>query len=97
MKTVAIEEMAPYMNETPICEQTFIDCGFERIDVPPEESGDDEFHYYIYTFGATYDPSLISEMDFTGVQLLNEEYKTWYTEGELQLLFMLFLKKEENK
>ena len=39
MKTVAIEEIAPYMNETPICEQTFIDCGFERIDVPVEESG----------------------------------------------------------
>ena len=92
MKTVELEEIAPYMNETPICEQTFIDCGFERIDVPEEESGGDKFHYYTYDFGATYEPSLISEMDFTGVQLFNEEYKTWHTEGELQLLFMLFLK-----
>ena len=97
MKTVELEEIAPYMNETPICEQTFIDCGFTRVDVPPEESGDDEFHYYIYDFGTTYDPSLISEMDFTGVQLFSEEYKTWRTEGELQLLFMLFLKEEEMK
>jgi hypothetical protein len=96
MKTVAIEEIAPYMNETPICEQTFIDCGFERVDVSAEESGDDmPTHYYTYDFGTTYEPSLISEMDFTGVQLFNEEYKTWYTEGELQLLFMVFLKEEE--
>lgn len=95
MKTIALEEIAPYMNETPICEQTFIDCGFTRVDVPAEESGGDEFHYYTYDFGTTYDPSLTSEMDFTGVQLFSEEYKTWHTEGELQLLFMLFLKEEE--
>ena len=37
MKTIELEEIAPYMNETPICEQTFIDCGFERVDVPAEE------------------------------------------------------------
>jgi len=97
MKTIAIEEIAPYMNETPICEQTFIDCKFERVDVSAEESGDDEFHYYIYEFGTTYDPSLISAKNFTGVQLFNEEYKTWYTEGELQLLFMLFLKEVQNE
>ena len=95
MKTISIEEIAPYMNETPISEQTFIDYGFARVDVPEEESGGDEFRYYTFDFGTTYDPSLISEMDFTGVQLFNEEYKTWHTEGELQLLFMLFLKEEE--
>ncbi len=91
---IELEELVPYMNETPITEQTFIDCKFERIDVTAEESGDESFHYYIYTFGTTYDPSLISTKNFTGVQLLNEEYKTWYTEGKLQLLFMLFLKEE---
>jgi hypothetical protein len=89
---VNIEEIAPYMNETPICEQTFIDCKFERVDVSAEESGDEAFHYYSYEFGTTYDPSLISAKNFTGVQLFNEEYKTWHTEGELQLLFMVFLK-----
>ena len=92
---IELEELVPYMNETLITEQSFIDCKFERIDVTAEESGGDEFHYYTYDFGTTYEPSLISEMDFTGVQLFNEEYKTWYTEGELQLLFMLFLKEEE--
>ena len=92
MKTIELEEIAPYMNETPICEQTFIDCGFERIDVSVEESGDEAFHYYSYEFGTTYDPALISAKNFTGVQLFNEEYKTWHTEGELQLLFMVFLK-----
>ena len=92
---VNIEEIAPYMNETPICEQTFIDCKFERVDVSAEESGDEAFHYYSYEFGTTYDPALISAKNFTGVQLFNEEYKTWHTEGELQLLFMLFLKEEE--
>jgi len=96
MKTIELEEIAPYMNETPICEQTFIDCGFERVDVPAEESGDDEFHYYTYDFGTSYDPSLISIDGFTGVQLFNSEYKTWYTEGGLQLLFMVFLKEEED-
>ncbi len=97
MKTVAIEEIAPYMDETPISEQTFIDCGFKRVDVPEEESGDDEFHYYTYDFGTTYEPSLISIDGFTGVQLFSEEYKIWHTEGELQLLFMLFLKEGEIK
>ena len=95
MKTIELEEIAPYINETPICEQTFIDCGFERVDVSVEESGDEKFHYYVYEFGTTYDPSLISAPNFTGVQLFNEEYKTWHTEGELQMLFMLFLKEEE--
>jgi len=94
---VAIEDIIPYMNETPITEQSFIDCKFERVDVTAEESGDDVFHYYVYEFGGTYDPSLISTDNFTGVQLFNEEYKTWYTEGELQLLFMLFLKDENEK
>ena len=95
IQTVAIEDIAPYMNETPITEQSFIDCKFERIDVTAEESGDESFHYYSYEFGGIYDPSLISAKNFTGVQLFNEEYKTWYTEGELQLLFMLFLKEEK--
>ena len=95
INTVAIEDIIPYMNETPITEQSFIDCKFERVDVSAEESGDESFHYYTYDFGTTYDPSLISAKNFTGVQLFNEEYKTWYTEGELQMLFMLFLKEEE--
>ena len=39
----------------------------------------------------------MSTEDFTGVNIFNltEDYKTWYTEGELQLLFMLFLKEEK--
>ena len=97
INTVAIEDIIPYMNETPITEQSFIDCKFERVDVSAEESGDESFHYYTYDFGTTYDPSLISAKNFTGVQLFNEEYKTWYTEGELQMLFMLFLKEENEK
>jgi len=92
---IELEELLPYMNETSITEQTFIDCKFERIDVTAEESGDESFHYYVYEFGGTYDASLISAKNFTGVQLFNEEYKTWYTEGELQMLFMLFLKEEK--
>ena len=95
INTVAIEDIIPYMNETRITEQSFIDGKFERVDVSAEESGDESFHYYTYDFGTTYDPSLISAKNFTGVQLFNEEYKTWYTEGELQMLFMLFLKEEE--
>jgi hypothetical protein len=91
---IELEELVPYMNETPITDQSFIDCKFERIDVTVEESGDESFHYYVYEFGGTYDPSLISAKNFTGVQLFNEEYKTWHTEGELQMLFMLFLKEE---
>ena len=95
---IELEELVPYMNETPITEQSFIDCKFERIDVTVEESGDESFHYYVYEFDGTYDTSLISAKNFTGVQLSSEEYKTWYTEGELQMLFMLFLKEEnENK
>jgi|3_EtaG_2_1085321.scaffolds.fasta_scaffold321829_2 hypothetical protein len=94
INTVAIEDIIPHINETPITEQSFIDCKFERVDVSAEESGDESFHYYVYEFGGTYDPSLISAKNFTGVQLFNEEYKTWYTEGELQMLFMLFWKEE---
>jgi len=97
MKTVELEELVPYMNETPITEQTFIDCKFERTDVSIEESGEDApSHYYTYEFGTSYDPTLMSNVDFTGVNIFNltEDYKTWYTEGELQMLFMLFLKEE---
>ena len=32
-------------------DQTFIDLGFERIDVPVEESGDVPFHYYTLDIG----------------------------------------------
>jgi hypothetical protein len=38
----------------------------------------------------------MSNEDFSGVNIFNltEDYKTWKTEGELQLIFMLFLKDE---
>jgi hypothetical protein len=83
---------------TPITEQTFIDCDFKRTDVSMEESGEDApSHYYTFDFGSTYDPTLMSNEDFTGVNIFNltEDYKTWKTEGELQLLFLLFLKEEK--
>jgi hypothetical protein len=100
MQTVEIEELIPYMNETPIAEQTFIDGGFKRTDVSIEESGEDTpSHYYTYEFGDSYDPVLMSTEDFTGVNIFNltEDYKTWYTEGELDLLFMLFLKEDSEE
>ena len=39
-------------------EQDLVDLGFERIDVPAEESGDEAFYYYTYDF--TKDFSMIS-------------------------------------
>ena len=98
MKTIAIEELLPYMNEHPISEQSFIDCGFKRTDVSIEESDEDEpYYYYTFEFGDTYAPTLMSADNFTGVNIFNltEDYKTWKTEGELQMLFMLFLKEED--
>lgn len=32
-------------------EQTLVDLGFERVDVPVEESGDKPFHYYTLDIG----------------------------------------------
>jgi hypothetical protein len=100
MKTVELTELLPFMNGTPITEQTFIDFGFKRTDVSIEESGEDEpSYYYTFEFGDTYAPTLMSTEDFTGVNIFNltEDYKTWKTEGELQLLFMLLLKEEDNE
>jgi hypothetical protein len=39
----------------------------------------------------------MSNEDFSGVNIFNltEDYKTWHTEGEMVLLFMLFLKEEK--
>ncbi|MBC8428517.1 hypothetical protein H8D04_01395 [bacterium] len=98
--TVAIENIIPYMNDKKITEQTFIEAGFERTDVSIEESGADApSHYYTYDFGTSYDPVLMSNPDFTGVNIFNltEDYKTWKTEGELDLIFMLFLKEEKDE
>jgi hypothetical protein len=98
MQTVAIEELVPFMNETKITERTFIDYGFDRTDVSTAESGEVEpSHYYTYEFGDSYDPVLMSDEDFSGVNIFNltEDYKTWHTEGEMVLLFMLFLKEEK--
>jgi len=100
METIVLEDYMPWINETPITEQTFIDSGFERTDVSIEESGADApSHYYTYDFGTSYDPVLMSNPDFTGVNIFNltEDYKTWNTEGELQMLFMLFLKEEKDE
>jgi len=100
MKTVDITELMPWLDETPITEQTFIDCEFKRTDVSMEESGEDApSHYYTYNFGTSYDPVLMSTEDFNGVNIFNltEDYKTWKTEGELQLLFLLFLKEEKDE
>ena len=95
MKTIILEDYMFWINETPITEQTFIDYGFERTDVSPEESGADApSHYYTYDFGTSYDPVLMSNTDFTGVNIFNltEDYKTWKTKGELEMLFTLFRK-----
>jgi len=77
----------PFMDETPITEQTFIDFEFVRVDIPREKN-EPKLHYYEYDFGNGH--YLFSEEDsFDGVQL--GEGKTWKTVGELKLLFMLFL------
>ena len=95
MKIQTIEELIRNVDKTPICEHTFIDYGFKRTDVSIEESGEDgPFHYYTYDFGTTYDPTLISTDNFTGVNIFNltEDYKTWKTNGELQFLLTLLSK-----
>lgn len=96
-KAIKLTKFMPWLDETPITEQTFIDFGFKRNDVSMEESGEDEpSHYYTFEFGDTYDPTLMSNNDFTGVNIFNltEDYKTWKTNGEMKMLFKMFLNDE---
>lgn len=94
-KTVALEDLVPFMDETPINEQTFIDFGFERCDVDEKDS---EFHYYTLVLGT--DKSgmislcLDSSDDFSEVLLWDTE-KSWKTVGELKTLLMLFADTQE--
>lgn len=94
MKTVALEDLVPFMDETPVTEQTFIDFEFERFDFKGEKEGEPDYHYYtraLCTDSSGYiSLCLDSSDDFSEVLLFDTE-KSFKTVGELKMLLMLFL------
>jgi hypothetical protein len=80
-----------------LTEEVLIELGFERIDVSAEESGDDEYHYFIYELNDDeYDDlSIISndsndaENGLYSVELFNHIGKTYKTKNQVLKLINL--------
>lgn len=45
MKTVELEELVPYMDERELTDEVLEELGFTRVDIPKEETGEDEDLY----------------------------------------------------
>ncbi len=93
MKTVALEDIVPFMDETPITEQTFIDFGFERCDVKGEKEGEPDYHYYTHVLcndSMGYISLCLDSSDDFNEALLFDTDRSFKTVGELKMLLMLF-------
>lgn len=85
-------------------EQDLIDLGFERVDVSPEEAGDENgFHYYTYDFSDSRGLSLISnsndeaeKVEQWSVEIFDYDNIT-FTDVEQLLEFISIIKQNTNE
>lgn len=85
-------------------EQDLIDLGFERVDVSPEETGDENgFHYYTYDFSDSRGLSLISnsndeaeKVEQWSVEIFDYDNIT-FTDVEQLLEFISIIKQNTNE
>lgn len=101
MKKVNIEDIVPYMDETPLTDKVLEDMGFEKMIIPIEEiEGDEDFYYYeldLFPNDVNGDLALIStdnNKDKT-IQLFPYNKPVFKTKGSVEMLLIL-LKGDEN-
>jgi hypothetical protein len=92
IKTVAIEDIVPYMDETPISEETFKKFEFYHL----EQCQTYRFYITKELFLQSFDNYSSARLGF--INYYGDEYfKTWTTEGELKMLLMLFAESTKNE
>ena len=92
-RTVAIEELIPYMDERPLTEELLLELGFERCESHDEVDNSD-YIYYVWNHQNNNVPSLYAdfENDKWVVRLPNYDHITespyWNTYGTVKMLMM---------
>ena len=94
-KTIELTELIPYMDDRLLTDEVLKELGFDRTDIPEEETGGDPLHYWSYEFHIEKLPNnmclITHDVDKNGHYTVSFfDYKTplWKTAGGIKTLLM---------